>query len=208
MALRAGLVLASALAVSSCSPLSKIDWSRVFSRDGLSQPERVLAALGVAPGAQVADLGAGGGYFTFRLAHAVGPQGRVYAVEIDARLLRRLEDRTRAGRHENVEVVTGSVDDPHLPDGTIELVLLSSVYHHLQDRAAYFTRLRRDLAPGGRVAVLEPRASAASWLLLLPPGHGVAVPRMREEMAAAGYRVAASYDFLPAHSFEVFAPDP
>jgi len=64
------------------------------------------------------------------------------------------------------------------------------------------------IEPGARVAIVEPRASWASWWLLLPPGHGVAVPAMRREMAEAGYRPLASHDFLAAHSFEVFAPAP
>jgi predicted methyltransferase len=204
MGIHTGLLLAAVLAASGCEPFAKIDWSRPLSRDAFSQPERVLEALDVAPGARVADLGAGDGYFTAPLARAVGPAGRVYAVEVSARSLRAL--RRLAREHPNVEVVEATHDDPRLPDGEIDLVLLSSVYHHLDDRLAYFARLRRDLAPAGRVAVIEPRASAASWLLLLPPGHGIPVPRMREEMAAAGYRAVASHDFLPAHSFEVFAP--
>jgi ubiquinone/menaquinone biosynthesis C-methylase UbiE len=204
--LRTGLVLALVLGGAASSSCAKVDWSRGLSRDALSQPERVLAELAIAPGARVADLGAGDGYFTFRLADAVGPGGRVYAVEVSERALRRLRARAAGEGGGRVEVIEGALDDPRLPDGAIDLVLLSSVYHHLDDRVAYFARLRRDLAPGARVAIVEPRASWASWWLLLPPGHGVAVPRMREEMAAAGYRAVASHDFLPAHGFEVFAP--
>jgi 2-polyprenyl-3-methyl-5-hydroxy-6-metoxy-1,4-benzoquinol methylase len=204
----AGLLLASTLAVSGCSTFSKVDWSRAFSRDAFSQPERVLEALAVAEGSRVADLGAGKGYFTVPLARAVGPRGRVYAVEVDAASLRALRRRAQADGLAQVEVVEATHDDPRLPDGQIDLVLLSSVFHHLDDRSAYFARLRSDLAPGARVAVIEPRASWASWLLLLPPGHGVAPARMRAEMADAGYRPVASHDFLPAHSFEVFAPVP
>jgi len=199
-------VLALALALAGTSSFAKIDWSRGLSRDAFSQPERVLAELAIGPGARVADLGAGDGYFAFRLADAVGSAGRVYAVEVDEGSLCRLRERALAGAYAQVEVVEGASDDPRLPDAAIDLVLLSSVYHHLEDRVAYFARLRADLAPGGRVAIVEPRASWASWWLLLPPGHGVAVPAMREEMAAAGYRSVASHDFLPAHSFEVFVP--
>jgi predicted methyltransferase len=193
-----------AVVLAGTSSWAKIDWSRGLSRDAFSQPERVLAALALAPGAWVADLGAGDGYFTFRLAEAVGEGGRVYAVEVSERALRKLRERARSGGHANVEVIEGAVDDPRLPDAAVDLVLLSSVYHHLDERVAYFARLRADLAPGARVAIVEPRDSWASWWLLLPPGHGVAVPVMRREMAKAGYRHVASHDFLPAHSFEVF----
>lgn len=198
--------LVLAVALSADWSFAKIDWGRGLSRDAFSQPEKVLAALAIEPGARVADLGAGDGYFTRRLAEAVGAAGRVYAVEIDAGALRKL--RALAAREPRVEVVEGAADDPRLPDGAIDLVLLSSVYHHLDDRVGYFARLRADLAPGARVAIVEPRASWASLWLLLPPGHGVAVPAMRREMAEAGYRPVASHDFLPAHSFEVFTPEP
>jgi ubiquinone/menaquinone biosynthesis C-methylase UbiE len=201
---RAGLLLVVSLA--GASTWAKIDWSRFPSRDAFSQPERVLAALAIEPGERVADLGAGSGYFTGRLADAVGPDGHVYAVEVSEDSLRAL--RALARERPNVTVVEGATDDPRLPDGAIDLVLLSSVYHHLGERVAYFARLRRDLSPRARVAIVEPSASWASWWLLLPPGHGVAVPVMREEMAAAGYRHLSSHDFLPAHSFEVFAPLP
>jgi predicted methyltransferase len=188
------------------STCAGIDWRRGPSRDALSQPERVLATLAIAPGARVADLGAGNGYFTAPLADAVGPAGRVYAVEVDDDALRAL--RALAAERPNLVVVEAAQDDARLPDGGVDLVLLSDVFHHLDARVAYFARLRGDLAPGGRVAILEPRSSWASLWLLLPPGHGVDVATMRREMAEAGYRTIASHDFLPAHSFEVFAPAP
>lgn len=200
--MRLAFVLAVALAGD--SSFAKIDWSRGLSRDAFNQPEKVIAALAIEPGDRVADLGAGDGYFVGPLADAVGAAGRVYAVEVSERALRELRARTAGDAR--VEVIEGAFDDPRLPDGAIDLVLLSSVYHHIEERVAYFARLRADLAPGARVAILEPRASWASWWLLLPPGHGVAVPAMRAEMAQAGYRPVASHDFLPAHSFEVFAP--
>jgi predicted methyltransferase len=198
--------LALAVVLAGTSSCAKVDWSRAPSRDAFSQPEKVLAALAIAPGARVADVGAGDGYFTRPLADAVGPQGRVYAVEIDADALRAL--RALAAGDPRIEVVEGAEDDPRLPDGAIDLVLLSSVYHHLDERVAWLARLRADLAPGARVAIVEPRASWASLWLLLPPGHGVAPEAVRREMAEAGYRPVASHDFLPAHSFEVFAPAP
>jgi predicted methyltransferase len=194
----------AALAVG-CAPCGKLDGWNVFSRDTLSRPERTLAAIPVGPGARVADLGAGKGYFTWKLAEAVGPAGRVWAEEVDDGLVRKLERGVAERRLDNVAVVRGSYADPFLPDGQVDVVLLSSVYHHIDDRVAFMARLRADLAPGARVAILEPRATWESWLLLLPPGHGVAVDVIRDEMRAAGYALLASHDFLPAHSFEVFS---
>lgn len=188
-----------------CAPLAKLDGWNPFSRDTFQHPERTLASIPVWPGARVADLGAGDGYFTWKLAERVGDGGRVFAVEVEDAEVRNLE-RGRASRGlANVEVSRGAYDDPGLPDGSIDVVLLSSVYHHLDDRVAYMARLRGDLEPGARVAILEPRASWASWLLLLPPGHGVAPATIEAEMREAGYRRIASFEFLPAHSFAVFA---
>ena len=194
------------LAGSGCAPFSKADASRLFSRDGWELPGRVLAAIPVERGARVADVGAGEGYFTWKLADAVGPDGRVWSVEVSDALVAKLEEGAAQRRLANVTVQRGEFADPKLPDAGIDVVLLSSVFHHIDDRVAYMTRLRSDLAPGGRVAILEPRAGWESWLLLLPPGHGVAVPVIRDEMRAAGYRPIASHEFLPAHSFEIFEP--
>lgn len=205
--LPSAVVLTSLLAFSGCA-LAKVDWQRFPGRDAISQPTRVFETLDVGPGLRVADLGAGTGYFTERLAAAVAPDGRVWAVEVDEELVDELREKA-AALPPLVDVVHGDFDDPKLPDGQVDLVLLSSVYHHIEDRVPYFANLRADLAPGGRVAILEPAAGWASLLLLLPPGHAVAVPEIRNEMEAAGYRHVASHAFLPAHSFEVFAlPQP
>lgn len=201
------VVLLSVLTVSNCA-VSKVDWSRFPGRDAISQPDRVLAALDVGPGLRVADLGAGDGYFTPKLAAAVGPDGHVWAVEVDEELVAGLRELPAPANAAPIDVVHGELDDPKLPDGQVDLVLLSSVYHHIEDRVAYMERLRADLAPEGRVAILEPAAGWASLLLFLPPGHAVAVPTIREEMEAAGYRHEASHEFLPAHAFEVFALPP
>jgi predicted methyltransferase len=203
LATPAAVTLVAALAVG-CAPCSKLEGWNVFSRDTFQRPARTLDAIPVEPGARVADLGAGRGYFTWKLAEVVGPPGRVFSVEVEDDLVARLE-RERAERGlAHVEVVRGAYDDPKLPDGAIDVALLSSVYHHVEDRVAYMTRLRVDLAPGARVAILEPRTTWESWLLLLPPGHGVAVETIREEMRQAGYEPVASHEFLAAHSFEVF----
>jgi SAM-dependent methyltransferase len=188
-----------------CAPLAKMDGWNPFSRDSFQLPDRTLAAIPISPGARVADLGAGDGYFTWKLAERVGPSGHVFAVEVDDAKVRRLERGRSERALANVEVVRGGYEDPGLPDGRVDVVLLSSVYHHIDDRVAYMARLRSDLAPGARVAIVEPRASWESWLLLLPPGHGVASGTIEAEMRAAGYRPIDRFEFLPAHSFAVFA---
>jgi SAM-dependent methyltransferase len=155
-------------------------------RDRLRQPERILAALALAPGQRVADVGAGSGYLTFRLADAVGASGRVVATDIDEGALAAL----RAHRPARANVVVRQVapDDPGLEPASFDLVLLSEVDHYLPDRVVYLRKLRAALAPGGRIAVTNRRSFRA---LLIAAAE------------RAGYAVAGEARDLPAH-FLVF----
>jgi len=175
-----------------------------FSRDRWQQPERVMAALGIRPGDRVADLGAGSGYFTERLARAVAPGGRVYAVDVDEAMNEYLQKRLSRAGIDNVEVILGRFDDPLLPDGGVDLVLVVDTYHHLGNRPAYFRNLRRDLAPGGRVAVID-FDERSSWYMRWT-GHITPREKLLREMSEAGYQVAEELDFIDRQSFVIFRP--
>lgn len=194
------LVVSTALVLSACSGALRSDRTHT-RRDRWQQPERVVESLRIRPGDHVVDLGAGGGYFTFRLADAVGPTGRVYAVEIDEERAQTLERERREGGFSNVEVILARPDDPLLPDGEIDLVFLCNAYHHIEDRAGYFDRLRVDLKRDGRVAIVDGN-DALAWLSL---GHFRTSAARHAEMAAAHYLPAETYDFLLFQNFEVFA---
>ncbi len=174
-----------------------------FGRDDWQQPARVVEALEIEPGDRVADLGAGGGYFTFRLADATGPEGVVYAVDVDPDMTAFLRERAAAEGYANVRVIDAAPDDPRLPAGGVDLIFTSNTYHHIPDRVAYFARLEEVLAPGGRVAILELRNEG---LFSGCFGHGTSEEEIRREMEAAGYRLAARHDFLDRQSFLVFVP--
>ncbi len=172
-----------------------------FGRDRSQQPERVIAALGIEPGDRVADLGAGGGYFTFRLADAVGSTGRVYAIDVDPDMVDYLRQRAADG-YRNVEVIQAATDDPGLPAESIDLLFTCNTYHHLADRADYFARAKAALRPGGRVAIIDMNGTGwFSWLF----GHSTAPDTIRSEMEAAGYRLEQQHDFLSQQGFFVFA---
>ena len=191
------------LLAAGCASLKKCAYEG-SGRDESQQPERVVGALGIAPGDRVADLGSGGGYFTFRLADAVGPKGKVYAVDIDPDMTDLVAGMARERGAQNVEVVLAASDDPKLPDGQIDLVFTANTYHHIGDRVAYFTRLKRDLSSKGRVAILDYDESAGwfpHWF-----GHLTPTSTVESEMKQAGYRLAAAPDFLAEQSFLVFAP--
>ncbi len=173
-------------------------------RDSWQQTSRVVEALAIQPGDRVADLGAGSGYFTVHLARAVGPSGRVYAVDVDAEMNEYLEERLAEEGIENVEVVLGEFEDPLLPDGQIDLLFTSNTYHHLQDRPAYFRRVRADLTAEGRVAVIDFDGTEGLFVKLM--GHFTDKQTLLSEMEEAGYRVARDHGFLERQSFVEFTP--
>ncbi len=200
--LLAAAVVAVAL-VALAPVLRKLDYKRLPTRASWQLPDRVIEALDLRTGAQVADLGAGDGYFTFALADAVGAGGRVYAVDVDADVVGGLRASVASRGYDNVEVVLAEYDDPGLPDGEIDMVFLCNVYHHIDDRVKYFSDLRGDLAPGARVAIVDIGGTApVRWLS--PPGYSTDLDTLVEEMTAAGYDVATSFDFLPLQNFVVF----
>lgn len=188
-----------------CQGMGKLDWTHL-GRESWQRPDDLIDALAIEPGDRVADIGAGHGYFLSRLSRAVGSDGMVYAVDVDAQLI---DDLKASSPEANVEVILGTFDDPMLPDGAVDLVLLVNTFHHIEDRPAYFARLRADLSARGRVAVVDPDEELGGVLsLFLDEGHTSTARDVTEDMLAAGYRKHASHDFLPIQIFEVFELDP
>ena len=175
-------------------------------RDAWQQPQRVIEALAIRPGDTVADIGSGSGYFTLPLARAVGPDGRVFAVDVDEEMNDYLRERLRTAGIDNVTVVQGRFEDPLLPDGEVDLAFTSNTYHHMQDRPRYFRDLKRDLAPGGRLAIVD--YDGRQGLLVRLMGHYTSKEAILREMAEAGYELSQDFELLDRQSFLVFAPAP
>jgi arsenite methyltransferase len=171
------------------------------ARDAWQKPKQVVEKLDIEPGARVADLGAGGGYFTWYLAAAVGPQGKVYAVEIDETALEIIEKEMKSRGVTNVVPVRAEPGDAKLPE-PVDLVFSCDTYHHMEDRVAYFQSLARYLKPDGKVAILDFHAEGFFSGLL---GHGTTRQEVRREMESAGYRLAADYDFIDRQHFQIFS---
>jgi ubiquinone/menaquinone biosynthesis C-methylase UbiE len=189
-----------------CPGVTQLDFTS-WGRAIWQRPEDVVRALALPSGARVADIGAGKGYFVPYLSEAVGEDGRVYAVEVEAELTQAME--SRFADASNVEVVLGGFEDPLLPDGEIDLVLVVNTYHHIEDRERYFRRLLVDLAPEGRVAVIEDDAELTGILgLFVKDGHASRASEVDREMREAGYRRLESSDLLPTQIFEVFGKSP
>ena len=170
------------------------------ARDAWQMPERVIAALQLQPGASVADLGAGTGYFSVRLAKAV-PQGTVYAVDIEQAMLAHIAKRASAAGLTNIVTVTAAERSPALP-APVDVLLVVDTYHHLPDRVAYFREVQKMLKPGGRVAIVDFRKDSPEGP---PPHFRFEAEQIVAEMEKAGYRVAARHDFLPRQHFLLFA---
>lgn len=183
--------------------LRKVDISKGFDRAAWQLPQRTIESLRIRAGDQIADIGAGEGYFVFRLADAVGDNGRVYAVDIEEALVTQLEKQAKEKGYANVTAIKAHVDDPLLPDAEIDLVFFCDAYHHIENREMYFARLKKDLKPQGRVAVVDWRAIPIAKLLV-PSGHWINIDSVLAEMASAGFTLEESHDFLPFHHFLVF----
>ena len=193
-------LLFAALLAAGCARLKQCAYEG-FSRDQWQQPDKVVAALNLKPGNTVADLGSGGGYFTFRLAQAVAPSGKVYAVDVDRDMIALVAERARKEAPAIVETIVAKPNDPALP-GTVDLVFTSNTYHHIDDRVAYFTNLRKYLRPGGRVAIID--FDRRAWIEGLLR-HYTPSEFIQREMEQAGYVLQKNNDFLDRQSFLIFA---
>ena len=180
-------------------------WSGVFddpARDAWQKPHEVIMALALAPDATVADIGAGTGYFSARLAHMVS-KGRVFAADVEPDMVKYLAERAKREKISNMTAVAAAFDDARLP-AKVDLALLVDVYHHIDAREKYFRKLRNSLKPGGRVAIIDFRMDSPSG----PPRSArVAPERVIAEMKSAGYMLSKEHSFLPNQYFLVFGAE-
>ncbi|HEV2299406.1 MAG TPA: methyltransferase domain-containing protein [Candidatus Acidoferrales bacterium] len=160
------------------------DWAQ---RDAWQRPAEVMDALGAKPGSVVADIGAGPGYFTFRLAARVGPQGKVYAEDI---LKERLDSiRERAARENLAQITTilGGANDPHLPTGSLDAALVVNAYHEFRDYDAMLQGIFRALKPGGLFAVIDCPADAGQPRESYYSRHHIPEEMVRGDLARNGF---------------------
>jgi predicted methyltransferase len=166
------------------------------AREAYQRVADIFEAMGVRPGAVVADVGAGGGFLTVRLARAVEPDGRVIAVDIDKRVIERLQTRVEREGFTNVEIVQGAADDPHLPPGSLDAAVIVNAYHEMRAYGSMLRQLRLALKPKGHLVIVEPLSDKRRHepREALIRAHEIALPFVEQEARDAGFRIARTED--------------
>ena len=169
------------------------------ARDRIEQPEKVMAAVGVGPGMVVGEIGAGSGYFTFWLARGVGETGKIYANDIDRRALERLGRRAADEKVANIETVLGSVDDPRLPPGALDMVFMVNSFHDLEKPVELLANLLPALKPGATVVVMDRDPAKVADAA----GHFLARAEVEEIVGRSVFELVRVETFLRDHNLYV-----
>ena len=171
-------------------------------RDAYQKPHEVLTALSIKPGEVIADIGAGSGYFTFRLAHHVGNNGKVYAIDVNPDMILHLNRRVRDLKAMNVSSILADPDDPLLPERSVNRFFFSNSWHHIENHTKYLSLIKKMLKPGGEVIMIDFQKKE------LPVGPPMQMKIAREDlikqMEGNGFRLAKEHTFLPYQYFLVF----
>jgi predicted methyltransferase len=209
----AGIALAQTVATPGVHPVSGrryanvmgwqgAEWLERSERESEEEPDKALDALGTLSGMTVADVGAGSGYFTVRLATRVGPKGRVYANDLQPEMLKMLASRLARERVANVTLVQGTVDDPKLTPASLDLILMVDVYHEFSEPQKMLRALRAALKPVGRLVLLEYRKEDPGVPIRFE--HKMSVAEAKLELEAEGFRLGRVDDRLPRQHILIF----
>jgi ubiquinone/menaquinone biosynthesis C-methylase UbiE len=210
---RVPIILIFLLLAQATHPLTGRQIAPVMSADGagwLDRPEReaeeapdqALDVLGIRAGMVVADVGAGTGYMSLRMARRVGPTGKVYANDLQPEMLQKLRAKSQREKLSNVETVQGTESDPKLPPNTMDLVLLVDVYHEFSQPQAMLDKIRESLKPDGRLVLLEYRKEDPK--VPIRPEHKMSVAEVKTEVEAEGYKLDQVIEKLPRQHIIIF----
>jgi ubiquinone/menaquinone biosynthesis C-methylase UbiE len=178
------------------------DWLDRSERDLEEDPDRAIDVLRIEKGATVADVGAGSGYMTVKLSKKVGPQGKVYANDIQQGMLDLLDKRLAKSKITNVTTVLGTQDDPRLPPDALDLVIMVDVYHELSQPQVMLGKIRASLKPGGRLVLLEYRKEDPA--VPIRPEHKMSVADAKLEVEAEGFKLTKTNEDLPRQHILIF----
>jgi len=178
------------------------EWLDREERDIEEEPDRALDALGLKRGDVVADVGAGSGYMSVRMAKRVGNEGRVYAEDIQPEMIALLNKRLTKEKVANVVPILGLITDPKLPEATMDLILLVDVYHEFSEPQQMLRGLRAALKPGGRLVLLEYRKEDPNVPIRLE--HKMTVAEAKMELEAEGFTLTKADERLPRQHILIF----
>jgi ubiquinone/menaquinone biosynthesis C-methylase UbiE len=178
-------------------------WLDRAEREVEERPTRAIELMKVVPGMFVADIGAGSGYFTERIARLVGPSGRVYATDIQPGMLALLEKRIAVERLQNVTLILGELSNPRLPPDTLDLALMVDVYHELSAPQTVLAHIRTALKTDGRLVLLEYKGEDPTIPIL--PAHKMTVAQARMELASDGFVLTTVDSSLPRQHLLTFS---
>jgi SAM-dependent methyltransferase len=170
-------------------------WLVRESREREEECSTMLKQLGIKPGQTICDMGCGNGFYTLKLAELVGETGQVLAVDIQPEMLRLLDEQNKEARRTNIKPILGTIVDPKLPDGRVDLILCVDVYHEFSHPQQMLAAMRKALAPDGRLVLVEFRAEDPN--VPIKPLHKMSKEQVEKELTANGFKLAESFDRLP-----------
>ncbi|RYE17980.1 MAG: class I SAM-dependent methyltransferase [Sphingobacteriaceae bacterium] len=177
------------------------DWLERNDRNQEENTELAISKIPISKDAVVADIGAGTGYYTFRIAKKV-PQGKVFAVDVQNEFITYLSQKKKQLQQQNVQVVKGTETSPDLPENTVDLAFMVDVYHELLYPHEVLQSLRKALKPGGKLLLLEYRAEDPA--IAIKELHKMSVAQVNKEMAANGFKLVDRKEFLPIQHFLLY----
>ena len=188
-------------------PMSHLgaSWLIRPERDDEENASESFIQLNLTPGMTVCDLGCGNGYWTIPMARKVGAEGRVLAVDIQREMLQKLRERSARYKLNNIEPIRGDVDDPNLPAGEVDLLLMVDVYHEFSHPESMLWAIRRSLKPTGVVALLEYREEDPT--VPIKPLHKMSKTQIIKEYEQNGLKLVREYNKLPWQHLMFFARD-
>ena len=167
--------------------------------------EQILEKLDLKPGQIIADIGSGGGYFTYRFAKEVGDKGRVYAVDTNQEFLEFIKKKATEKELANIVTIRTTSEHPDIPKQTFDYIFLRNVTHHLPNRVNYFKNLSKALKPDGKIVIIEYNGRGSFFSFQRMHRHFVPLDILLEEMRQSGYILLKIYDFLSGQSFSIFS---
>ncbi|KYK31631.1 MAG: hypothetical protein AYK22_02130 [Thermoplasmatales archaeon SG8-52-3] len=170
-----------------------------------NKADKILEKLALIPGQFIADIGSGGGYFSYRFAELVGERGRVYAIDTNQEFLEFIKKKAAEQELKNIFTLHTSSEHPNLPKHMFDYIFFRNVTHHISNRINYFKSLSKALKSKGRIVIIEYDGRGGFFSFQRLHRHFIPKDKIIEEMKQAGYKLQKSYDFLSDQSFSIFS---